>query len=456
MSFPLQLTRWNSWREKSVNRRIFAAMVTVGGLAFFVKVIAMFKEVTVARQYGVGDGMDAFLIAYVLPSFAMNVIGGSFNAALIPTYIQVREQEGQAAAQKLFSNIMICSAAMFAAISLVLAAAAPFVLQLLGSGFSGEKLQLTRSLFLALLPLLPLNGVAVIWGAVLNAGERFALAAIAPVITSLCVILIVPHLDKAYGIYALAGAMVTGATIEGVLLAAALKRQGLSIFPRWHGINPATRQVVRQYVPMIAGALMMGSTALVDQAMAAMLGSGSVSVLNYGNKVSAVIVGIGAMALSTAALPQFSRMVAAEDWSGVRNTLRTYTRLILLITIPLTLLLVLFSQPLVSFLFQRGAFTASDAYEVAAVQRSYILQLPFYVLGIFFVRLISAMKANHILMWGAAISFVLNITLDYVLMRLLGVPGIGLSTSVVYMAALGYLSFMSLRLLRKQQMCEGT
>src|SRR5262249_24965451 len=158
-----------------------------------------------------------------------------------------------------------------------------------------------------------------------------------------------------------------------------------------------------------------------------------VSVLNYGNKVSAVIVGISAMAVSTAVLPQFSRMVAAKDWSGVRHTLKTYTRVLVIAAIPTTIAVILMSRILVSALFQRGAFTANDASAVAAVQSLYILQLPFYVAGMLFVRLISALKANHILMWRTLISFFINITMDYLLMKWLSVSGIALSTSIVYL-----------------------
>jgi len=202
---------------------------------------------------------------------------------------------------------------------------------------------------------------------------------------------------------------------------------------------------------MIAGAFIMSGTNLVDQTMAAMLGSGSVSVLSYGKKITTVAVGISSMALSAAVMPHFSRMVAARDWSGVRDTLKSYVPLILLVTVPLAVILTLSSQSMVRLLFQRGAFTADDTLKVASVQSLLLLQLPFYVLGIFFVRLISAFKANHILMWGTAISFTLNIVLDYLFMRWLGVAGIALSTTIVYAVALCYLCRMSFHLLKNAE-----
>jgi putative peptidoglycan lipid II flippase len=347
--------------------------------------------------------------------------------------------------------MMIWSVMLLATVSILMALVAPYTFAYLASGFGPKKLALTRKLFFVLLPVLPLSGLLVTWAAVLNAGERFALAAITPVMTPLAVILLVSVLSSTWGIYAFAVAVIAGAALEGLVLARGLRRQGISVIPRWHGFTPATKQVIRQYAPMILAGCFMSSTGLVDQSMAAMLSPGSVSILNYGNKVSSVVLGLGSIALSTAILPQFSRMVAAGDWSGVRNTLKTYTRLTLLATIPVTVLLAVLSRFLVSLLFQHGAFTESNTIDVASVQSLYILQLPFYVTGMLFVRLISALKANHVLMWGATISFSLNITLDYVFMKWLGVGGIALSTSVVYLASFCFLGFMSTRVLRRAE-----
>ena len=133
-----------------------------------------------------------------------------------------------------------------------------------------------------------------------------------------------------------------GAFVETAALVWHLRRLGIPIIPHWNGWSPAIAEVTRQYGSMVAGAFLMSSTVLVDQAMAAMLGPGSVSTLNFGNKVVSFLLTVGsATALGTAVLPHFSRMVAQSDWLEVRHTLRTYVRLILLTTVPLTLLCVL-------------------------------------------------------------------------------------------------------------------
>ena len=162
--------------------------------------------------------------------------------------------------------------------------------------------------------------------------------------------------------------------------------------------------------------------------------------LEYGNRLSAALLGIGATGLGTAVLPYVSKTVADKDWSGLQHTLKKYTILILQLSIPCTILIFIYSEPIIQLIFQRGAFTESDTQLVGQVQAMYILQVPFYMLSILKVRLISSIKYNQILFYGALISFVLNILLNYLFMQYFGVSGIALSTAAVYLVSYIFLS----------------
>ncbi len=128
----------------------------------------------VAAWFGTADCLDAFLIAFLLPLFVINVVAGSFNAAFMPTFIQVTEKKGFKVAQELFSSIMTWSIGLLILISLLLAFFAPYYLPILGLGFSPAKLQLTRYMLLFLLPVVFFKGLSNIWAIVLNAEERLS------------------------------------------------------------------------------------------------------------------------------------------------------------------------------------------------------------------------------------------------------------------------------------------
>src|SRR5437667_8337244 len=91
--------------NESVNGRIFTAVVMIAALASLVKVVSLAKEMLVARTFGASDALDAFCVAILLPGFLSGIMVNSFGSAFVPTYIRVRETEGDLAAQRLFSTV---------------------------------------------------------------------------------------------------------------------------------------------------------------------------------------------------------------------------------------------------------------------------------------------------------------------------------------------------------------
>jgi putative peptidoglycan lipid II flippase len=415
--------------------RILRATGVLTGFSGVVLAATVARELVTANYFGRSDALDAYLIAYVLPSFVVNIVAYSFNLALIPVFVEVRQQEGSVRAQRLLSGAMVWSLGMLTAVVLVLAALAPWYLPLLGSGFSASKLLLTRHLLYLLLPLILLTGVTSNGTAVLNAGERFALPGALSVLPPLAALGFVLLWGKSWSVFSLAAGTVAGTALQVTALAWVARSHQIDLTPRWYGVDLKLRLVIRQYLPMMAGALLLGSADLVDQAMAAMLPAGSVAALGYARKIVSVLVVVGAIPLGAASLPYFSEMAAKGAWDACRRTLRTVGGVILLVTIPVTLILVLFAHPIVHLLFERGAFTAHDTDVVSRVEAWFAYQIPFYLLCSLGLRVISALKRNGVVMGIAAVTSTLNVILNLLLMRHYGVAGIALSTSLVFLAS---------------------
>ncbi len=428
--------RWFNWGQQSVNHQIFSATLIIGFFTLLGKLFAILKELVTAYHFGTGDRLDAFIIAFLLPAFVINILSDSLRASLIPVLTRIRAQNSIDENRAFLSGILFLTIIVLIAGVIILALAAPYVIHWFASGFSTEKLLLSKNLFFLLLPVLIFSTLSAIWGAILNTEEHFAVVAIAPALIHIGAILLLLLAGNQWGIYALAIGTVTGFIAELLLLSFAVRRIGLAVTPRWQGITAPIRSVIQQFMPMTAGMILMSSTVIIDQAMAAMLDPGSVSSLNYAGRIIGLLTGVGAMALGTAVLPHFSRQVASEDWSGILHTFRTYSRLILALTIPFCGILIYFSSPLIEILFQRGAFDANDTQLVAHIQIFYLLQLPFYILGIMGARLLSALSCNQILMRISAINLVTNIAGNLILMKYLGLAGIALSTSIVYFISL--------------------
>lgn len=432
------------------NRKIFRAAVVVGVLTLVVKLGAMVKELVVAGKFGRGDALDAFLIAYLVPSFLVVLLSGAFAAAVVPVFVEVRQKRGAEPADILFSSLMMVNIAALTTIAAILAFSSPLFLRFIASGFSPEKLRLTQHLLYAVLPFLVFSGFSSCATAALNAMETFALPAATPLITSIATMVLLVFGPASWGPLLLVGGVVAGSILEAILLGRAIFARGVHLRLRWSGFTPEMRRVLSQYIPMLGGIFLMSGTNVVDQSMAAMLAPGSVAALGYAAKIVSAAVGIGATALSTASFPYFSRMVAQGDWKGCWHTLKRYCTLIAATTFPLMIGLILFSKPLVRLLYQRGAFTSADTNLVSRVQICYSLQLPFYVGGALLSRFLSSARRNYLLLYISGVNLGIDVILNLVLMKVLGVAGIALSTSIVYIIAFSSLAVCTIRLLMRQ------
>jgi putative peptidoglycan lipid II flippase len=282
---------------------------------------------------------------------------------------------------------------------------------------------------------LVVSGTSSILAAVLNAHEHFAVTALAPVAVPVSMVLGFWLLQDRFGIYALAGGTLAGFVIECKLLAFAAWRLGLVGWPRWTWPDGSLAHVGSQYWPVLVGSLLMTSSAVVDQSMAASLSSGAVSILSYGGKVVALVLSMVAASLATVLFPRFSRIIASGDWNELSQTMRAYTVSVVLGSIPVVAALAILAEPMIRLLFEHGAFTLENTVAAAGVQAWLALQVPFYVLAMLGARVLSAMDANQIVLRIGALNLGMNVAGNYILMRWFGVNGIAMSTSLMYLVA---------------------
>ena len=443
------LHQWSRWMGQSTVNQIFGAWLTVGLVMFLCSIISMGKELVVAARFGRGDDIDAFLIAFLPIMFVISVIINALRSTMIPAYIQTREQHGREAAQFLISTILTLAIVLLIAIILILALSAPYFLPILSSGFDDEKSALTQKLFYLMLPILIIRGVSMIWSSMLNAEQRFILPEAALIAVPLFSIIALIMWSSDFGIYALVIGTVGGFLLDLLVLGFGLRQYRGVLIPRWRGKIPILRHMIGQYMALITASFLMSSTILIDGAMAASLASGSVSALNYGNKLTAVIANIGAGAIGVVVLPIFSKLMGTGDYITVRRILKMYSFLILFMTLPVVLILLYFSEPLIQVLFERGEFKETDVQIVGMIQAVHGLYIPFYILGILFVRLISSVSANHILIIGSFMNLILKAILNYYFTQYWDVMGIALSTVCVYIFSFGFLAIVSYRIILK-------
>lgn len=434
-----------------MNRRILRAAVSVTLAGIIGKLASTSKEFLVAGVYGRSDAMDAFLAAFLIPNLLVNVFAESMNQVLIPTLVRVRLQEGQRKAQELLSNstLWMCLLLTFACVIMGIFARRFF--PLLTWSFPPAKFELSLHLFWALLPMVLLTGIASNCTAVLNSVERFALPALVPGVIPLCVVAGALLLHGQLGIWALVIFATVGTAAHAGLVAWRMSSNGYPLRFRWYGMSEATSEVAHQYGPVLLSSVVASGGLIIDQAMAASMPAGSVSTLVFAGRFVGVVVTLLAGAVSSALTPYFSMMVAEKDWQACRKTLRHWTRLTAAIAIPLAAAIILSAHLLVRLTLQHGAFSSRDTSAVAPVLAVYAIQIPFFAVSRVYYRFVLAMRRTDLILYCGILNLLLDIVLDIVLMRFMGVAGLALATSLWTVSTCAFFWFSARWMLAKAE-----
>jgi len=424
-------------------------LVVVAGVV--VKLAATAKEFVAAGIYGRSDAMDAFLLAFLVPNLLVNLIAESMNQALVPTLVKENESGGKDAAQRLMSQsfLMLCALLLLAIAAM--AAVAPWLIAALGHHFSPEKLQLTVRLFYQLLPVILFSGIASNGVAILNSTERFAIPALSGILPPAVSVVCIVQWGRSMGIEAMVAGLLAGLGMQVLVVAWLMESHGFRMRFGWQAERHAAREVLLQYGPVMASGVVASGGLIVDQMMAANLEPGSLSALVYANRFVNVVATLLGGAISAAVVPYFSRMVAHADWPGCRHTLRTWLGASALVTLPVTALLMLCAGSLIRITLQHGVFSAQDASVVRMVLLLYALQIPFYVVSRVDYRFLVTLRRSDLVLWCGVLNLILDVVLNLMLMRWLGVAGIALATSLWCVSTFLFLRYWSARLLAKAE-----
>jgi putative peptidoglycan lipid II flippase len=406
--------------------------LTVSAFTTLAKFMGAAKAVVLARAFGSGAALDSYLLAFLLPSFLADVFCGSLVPVLIPKLIEFECWEGRAKAIALYGRVLRRSVWLSCGASAVLAAGAAAVATLgaLGAGSARLNLRLLGVLTLLMTPILPLAAVANVWRAVLNSQRRFVIPALTVTLTPAVIIVCILFAGRSSGVWILAVGTSLASLAEVLVLGIGLRSAGFPILPPRRQCDFSLLDLRNEYGFLAVATAMSAGTAFLGQSMAAALGAGSVSILNYGTRLAGVLMAIGPAALSVTILPGFSHMVAARDWERLKRSLWRILSGSVVVASVAAALLIVFSIPIVRLTLQRGAFTAADTGVVASVQAYSLLQLPFIVGITILMRILSALKANRTLLPFSTAAIIVNTGLNYALMTRYGVAGIALATSL--------------------------
>lgn len=410
------------------------------------RLLSIVSQVLTASAFGAGPIMDAYTVALIVPTTISGILTAAVGAALIPVFVDYRENKGEAESIRLLSAAMTLGTLIALVVTVALAAGAPLVVTVFARQMDAPTQTLAVILVRFLMPVLLLQVLVTLIGSVLNAYGRFALPSLAPVTITLSTIAFLLF-ARSWGIYALGLATIVGYSLNFLLLVVAYLRMGLRFHFACSWRHPGIQRIAALSTPMLIGALLVNGNNLIDQFMASLLPPGSIASLNYAIRLVETPSGIFYTALSTALLPIFALQVARREFTLLTTTFRQVVIFSAIILLPAGALLSSLSRPVVEIFYHHGNFSAQATDMVASAVTFLAPNMFIVTYGFINGRTYNALQDNRTLRNVAVLSLVLNAVLDYLLMQIWGVAGIAFSTTLTYLiGALTLLLILNKRL----------
>ncbi|HEV8129540.1 MAG TPA: murein biosynthesis integral membrane protein MurJ [Candidatus Eisenbacteria bacterium] len=369
-------------------REAGAGMARAAGLisaaTFLSRILGLIREQVFAAQFGAGFAVDAFQVAFRVPNLLRDLFAeGAMSAAFVPTLTRTEKEKGREAAMRLANLVINFLLVVVSAICLVGILAAPWIVRFLAPGFASVpgKLELTTLMTQIMTPFLLLVSLAAAVMGILNTRRIFFLPAVAPTMLNLALIaagyLIAPFMPR-FGLEPIVG-MAIGAVLGGLgqllIQVPALRREGYRWRPKVSFRDPGVLRMAALMAPASIGIAAAQVNVFTSTFLASMLAEGSVSWLNYAYRLMQLPIGLFGVAIATVTLAEVSRHAAAGNLADLKGTLSLSLRLVMLLTLPATLLLMALARPIIALLYEHGRFGSFDTLQTSHALWAYALGL---------------------------------------------------------------------------------
>lgn len=369
--------------------RLLSSGLLVSGMTMLSRVAGLVRDIVLAVVLGgmaSGGTASAFYIAFKVPQFLRRLFAeGAFSQAFVPVLSEYQETTSKQEVQNLINRVAGGLTLILLIVVALVIIGSPVVTYMVAPGFADdpEKFQLTETLISITFPYLLFISLAGFLGAILNANNRFAAPAFAPVLLNICLI--------AAGLYFTdyfpnpAMALAYGVIIAGVI-------QLCFLFPFVHKIgffprpvidfsHPGVKKVLALMLPALLGVSVAQINLVFDTILASFLPEGSIPWLYYSQRLSDLPLGVFAIAISTVILPGLSRAFASKNTDSFAPTLDWAVRFVLMISIPAVLAFWVLAIPIMSTLFYHGSVMTPDDIRMMRLSLcAYALGLPFFML----------------------------------------------------------------------------
>lgn len=406
--------------------------IVVSGAFVASRVLGLVRENLIAREFGAGPTLDAYVAAFRIPDLLFLVImAGSFGAAFIPVFSGYLTRGREDLAWRLASAVLTFSAIATAVLAVITFALADILSQQLlmrGADPAAQDLCADLMRILVLSPILLGLGIAA--KGILEAQDSFLLPALAPLIYNVAIVFAAAFLTGEYGIKGLAYGVVAGGFLHAAIQVPGLLRSRMRYVPTISLDTPGLARVGSLLLPRVIGQAAFQINFIVVTFFATREGSGVVSAFNFAWQLLMLPHGVVALSISTVVFPSLARLHERGDSYQFQRTFSRALRPLIFLSLPAATILFAFRSSIIQVLLENGEFDANDVRVTANALAFFAAGLLAYAVAEVLTRVFYSMNDTRTPVIAGVSTIALNIVLCGLLVGRFEAAGLALSLSL--------------------------
>ena len=428
----MQVDRKDIRTRGEIKRKIVGASAIMMLFTALGTVLGLFREILIGAEFGTSSQLDAFIIAYMVPNMMVAVIVEAIVVSFLPLFTERMEVESEREGWEIANGLIGMTVVVIGALTVLGILFAPSIVALIAPGFKGEERELSVQLTRLMILTTPLYATSGILKAILHSYRHFLAPSLISLVFNLMTITGILLLVPRMGIWGYAISVIVGVFSHILVQLPPLWKKRKFFHLRFRINTESNRKMLKLAFPIVLGMAFAYVNISVDRMFASQTTGGAISSLNYANKVNELVIRVFSFSVASAIFPFFSYYSASKDAKGLNELLSSSTRISGFLLIPASALLGVLSTPVVRVLFERGHFDATSTSYVAPCLFFYSLSLfPFHSNRILNNLFYSLKDTRTPVLIGAA-GVVVNVVLDFLLIRLMGFVGLALATTIAY------------------------
>ena len=401
------------------------------------------RELVLASSYGVSMYSDAYLTAMNIPVVIFAIIGITLATVLIPLYFEVNNELGEINALKFTNNVFNIVIVLCILLAIIGVVFTEQLVKIFAVGFEGETLNIAIHFTRITIMSIVFTGLSYIMTAYLQIKNNFTIPGLASVPKNIIIIVSI-ILSVKYNPYIMIWGTLIGIATEFIFQLPFAIKSGYKYQLYINIKDKYIKKMSWLIGPVLIGVAVNQINTMVDRTLASTLVEGSISALNYANKLNGFVMALFITSVGAVIYPMLSKLSSEDNKEKFISSVVQSINSVILLVIPISIGAIVLATPIVKLLFQRGEFDARATSMTAIALIMYSIGMVAFGLRDIIGKVFYALKDTKTPMINGAIAMIMNIVLNIILVKYLQLAGLALATSISAIVCI-FLLFGSLK-----------